>query len=620
MPLLKLKIAPGIQRDSTRYSSVGSFTWNDVDKVRFRQGFPEKIGGWAQYNVNVFSGTARAMIAWTDLEANYYLGIGTNLKYYIDTGGSLNDITPIRSTVVLTDPFSTTDTLTTVNVYDVSHGAFAGDFVTFSGASPVGGITINGEYQIQTVIDGDNYTITHSSPATSTAGPGGGSVTTAYQINTGPDTVVYGNGWGAGPYGGAYISSPDIGWGEAATVSLASNSLRLWSNDTYGQDLVINARDSGIYYWQHSLGASTRAIALSDLVGAVDVPDIARQVITTADEKILAFGCTDYVTGEQDRLLIRWSDTSNPEIWTPLETNSAGGLRIPTGSEFITAIETKTEILVWSDAALHQFQYIGGALQYGIQRTGLTTIAGPNAVVSSNDSVYWMGNNGFFQYNGRILPIPCSVKDYVFNNLNWGQAEKIYAGSNMSFNEVWWFYPSLNSEENDRFVVYNYLEQVWYYGTLSRTCWIDSGIEDYPRAAATDGYIYFHEYGLDDGSTNPPSGIDAYIESGIIEIGQGDNFAFAWRMIPDVTFKNSSADNPSLNMILKAQEFAGSNFNQTSSKSITQTATVPIEQFTNQTYFRLRGREITFRTESNQAGVTWRLGIPRIDVRSDGRR
>lgn len=621
MPLVKLQIAPGIQHDSTRYSSVGSWTWNDGDKIRFRQGSAEKIGGWQKYTISDFQGTGRMMMPWTDLAGYYYLGVGTNLKYYIETGGTLYDVTPIRDTVTLANPFTTTSGSNIVNIYDAAHGAVQNDFVTFSGATAVGGLTINGEYQIKTIVDGDNYTIQASSNATSTAGPGGGaSVVAAYQINTGLDTSLYGNGWGAGTWGGVVFGGTNTGWGMASPSTTGSNNLRLWSNDTYGQDLIINPRNGGIYYWANSTGTSVRAVALSSLSGAADVPTVARQIITSSDEKVLAFGCTDYITGEQDRLLIRWSDTSNPQIWTPLETNSAGGIRIPTGSEFITAIETKSEVLVWSDAALHTLQYIGAPLQYGITRIGLTSIAGPNAVASAGDLVFWMGNNGFFTYEGRVVPLPCSVKDYVFTDINWLQADKIFGGSNMSFNEVWWFYPSANSQENDRYVAYNYMERVWFYGTIVRTCWIDRVIEDYPRACSTDGYVYYQEYGQDDGSTNPPSAISSYIESGIIEIGNGDNFAFAWRMIPDVTFRNSSAQSPSLTMTLKAQDFAGSDFTQTSNSSVTQSATLPIETFTGQTYFRLRGREITFRTSSNSTGVTWRLGIPRIDVRPDGRR
>jgi hypothetical protein len=326
------------------------------------------------------------------------------------------------------------------------------------------------------------------------------------------------------------------------------------------------------------------------------------------------------VTNVQDRLLIRWSDTENPAVWTPLETNSAGGIRIPTGSEFVSAIETKQEILVWTDDALHSLRYIGAPFEYSIARIALTSLLAPQAVVSANDVTFWMGQNGFFQYDGRAIGLPCSVKDFVFNDINLNQAEKITAGSNMAFNEVWWFYPSANSNENDRYVVYNYNERVWSVGTIVRTAWIDRSIEDFPRAASVDGYVYFHEIGQDDGSTNPPSPILAYIESSPIEIGQGDQFGFAWRMIPDLDFRNSSAPNPTVNFILETQDFSGSNFNQFANNNTTLTATLPIAQFTDQTYFRLRGRMLTLRVQSEEVGVAWRLGVPRVDIRTDGRR
>jgi hypothetical protein len=355
-------------------------------------------------------------------------------------------------------------------------------------------------------------------------------------------------------------------------------------------------------------------------------------MVSSLDRKVLAFGCTDILTGEQDRLLIRWSDNEDPTQWTPLEDNAAGGLRIPTGSEFMSAIKTKQEILVWTESAVHALKYIGAPFEYTISRLGMTTLVGPNAIASSNDVVFWMGANGFFQYDGRVYGLPCSVKDYVFNDLNWNQAEKICGGSNMSFNEVWWFYPSLNSEENDRYVVYNYNEKVWTVGTIVRTAWIDRGIEDYPRAAGNDGYIYFHEIGQDDGSTNPASAITAYIESAPIEIGSGEEFGFAWRMIPDLTFRNSSNPNARVDFVLQAQDYSGSSFSQiadndTSRISNTNTfgsitiITFPVEQFTSQTYFRLRGRMMTLRVQSDTLlGVAWRLGVPRVDIRKDGRR
>jgi hypothetical protein len=662
-----------------------------------------------------FLGTCRQLFPFSDLEGSFYLGIGTSFKYYIERGGSMYDITPLRVTKTQSNPFTTTNGSNVVEVLIPDHGATNGDFVTFSGASAVGGLTLNGEYQITSVETSSVFYIAAASNATSTA-TGGGTVTAVFQINTGTNSTLYANGWGAGTWGGiiaansvsftgsisgttltvsaipagtialinvgdlitgsgvsasppgsnaTYItalipvlsgggtggvgtytvnisqsvpSTPTMsalegtGWGVAANTEISSTRLRLWSSDNYGQDLVINPRDAAIYYWSNLSGLGVRAVRLDSLAGASGVPAFARQImVSSLDRKVLAFGCTDIVTGVQDRLLIRWSDNEVPTQWTPLEDNAAGGLRIPTGSEFMSAIKTKQEVLVWTESAVHALKYIGAPFEYTISRLGMTTLIGPNAIASSNDVVFWMGANGFFQYDGRVYGLPCSVKDYVFNDLNWNQAEKIYGGSNMSFNEVWWFYPSLNSEENDRYVVYNYNEKVWTVGTIVRTAWIDRGIEDYPRSAGADGYVYFHEIGQDDGSASPALPIVAYIESTPIEIGSGETFGFAWRMIPDLTFRNSSAANPVVNFVLQAQDYSGSAFSQTSNNDAARisntttsggitTVTFPVEQFTSQTYFRLRGRMMSLRVQSDGLGVAWRLGVPRVDIRQDGRR
>ena len=699
MPLKKLTFNPGIQHDGSRYSAPS--VWSDADKVRFRESFPEKIGGWQKAVEFTFQGICRHLLPFSDLAGNYYLGIGTHLKYYIERGGTMYDITPIGTTITSSNPFTTTNGSRTVSVSIPDHGATTGDFVTFSGATTVGGLTLSGEYQITNVLTSSNFTITAATAATSSA-TSIGSVDAVFQINTGLDTTVYANGWGAGTWGGvipsasvsftgsisgttltvstvpvgipsaaASIGIGDLitgfevsagppgsgatyitalgtgtggtgtytvsvsqsrtlrsmnaisgtGWGAASANLVSNNRLRLWSSDNFGQSLVINPRDSAIYYWENADGLGTEAVLLSSLAGADSVPSIARQVLVSElDRKVIAFGCTDIVTGTQDRLLIRWSDTENPAVWNPTEINSAGGIRIPSGSEFVSAVETKNEILVWSDDSVHALKYIGAPFEYSISRLAMTSIVAPNATVSANDIVFWMGQNGFFQYDGRVFGIPCSVKDFVFNDLNWNQAEKIVGGSNMSFNEVWWFYPSLNSQENDRYVSYNYNEKVWMVGTIVRTAWVDRSIEDYPRAANVDGYIYYHEIGQDDGSTSPASPIDCFIESTPMEIGEGESFGFAWRMIPDVTFRNSSATNPRLDFVLLAQDFSGSNFSQEKSNNTTLVARLPIEQFTEQTYFRLRGRMLTLRLESNDLGVAWRLGIPRVDIRSDGKR
>ena len=693
MALQKLQFTPGVFHDGSRYASSGA--WSDADKVRFRANMPEKIGGWQRAVLQQFLGTCRHMLPFSNLTGSFFLGVGTNLKYYIERGGTLYDITPIRLTVTQSNPFTTTSGSATVLVTIPNHGAFNGDFVTFSGATAVGGLTLNGEYQIVDSLTSATFTILAPSPASSTA-TGGGSVTAVFQINTGLDETLYANGWGAGTWGGiiaadsatftgsisgttltvssvvsgslavgelitgvgvsasppgssaTYITAlgtgtggvgtytvsvsqtvtsrtmsalAGTGWGAASDTQIAGTRLRLWSSDNFGQDLVINPRDAAIYYWSNATGLGSRAVALASLPGASDVPAVSRQILVSdLDRKIIAFGCTDIVTGVQDRLLIRWCSTEDPANWTPTETNSAGGIRIPSGSEFVGAVETKQEILVWADDSVHSLRYVGAPFEYSISRIGMTTLAAPYAAIAANDVVFWMGANGFFQWDGRLAGLPCSVKDYVFNDLNWNQAEKIVSGSNMAFNEVWWFYPSLNSNENNRYVIYNYNEKVWSVGTIARTAWIDRGIEDYPRAASTDRYIYFHELGQDDGSTNPFSPIVAYIESSPIEIGQGDQFGFVWRMIPDVDFRNSQNSSATVNFVMKAQNYSGGNFTQNANNDTTLTATVPITQFTDQTFFRLRGRMLTLRVQSDEVGVAWRAGVPRIDVRTDGRR
>lgn len=689
MPLIKLQFQPGIRKDGSRYSSSGG--WSDGNKVRFRSGYPEKIGGWQKATNEAFIGTARSIFPWSDLSGNTYLGIGTTFKYYIENGGSLFDITPIRTTKTLTNPFTTTSGSATVAAYSPAHGAVEGDFVTFSGATSVGGLTLNGQYQIVSVPNGNNFSFVAGGAASSSA-TGGGTVTAAFQINSGLNTVVYGNGWGAGTWGGALLSgtatftgsitgstlnvsavasgtivvgqlitgtgiatgtyitalsggtggvgnytvgisqtvtsrtmtaTQNTGWGDVSTPVASTSNIRLWSQSNFGEDLIINPRDGSIYYWRQNTGTSNRAVSLGSLSGARSVPTQARQIIVSeSDRKLITFGCTDLVSGEQDLLLIRWSSTEDVADFLPTESNTAGGFRIPTGAEFVSAIETKQEILVWSDTALHSMRYIGPPYQYGITRVGMTSIAAPNAVAAANDAVFWMGQNGFFFYDGRVNPLPCPVKDHVFLNFNWLQADKVIAGSNLSFNEIWWFYPSANSDEIDRYVAFNYSEQTWHIGTLDRTAWIDRSIEDYPRAAGLDGYIYFHEYGANDGSTNPPSPISSYIESGPVEIQQGDQFGFAWRMIPDVAFRDSSGSSPTVNLILRGEDYPGADWasGQTKSNNTTRTVTLPIELFTEQTYFRLRARSVILRVESTGVDVAWRLGIPRIDVRADGRR
>lgn len=640
MPLQKLQFQPGINRETTSYTNEGG--WFDGDKVRFRQGFPEKIGGWEKLGAKSVLGSCRALWPWRTLNLDDYLGVGTHLKYYIESGEGYYDVTPIRSTTAAGDvTFSATDGSSTLTVSDPSHGAVVNDFVTFSGAVSLGGnITaevLNQEYQIFEIVDSSTYKIVarevgsidsitvdgQYSPTpvvanASDTGNGGASVVGTYQINVGLDTSVTGSGWGAGAWARG-------SWGSAATVDLITDTLRIWTHDNFGEDLLINVMNGGIYYWDASaVNALTNpAVALSDLAGADLAPTIAKKVLVSdVDRHVIAFGCDPLDNiGQQDPLLIRFSDQENVTDWRPTTTNTAGDLRLGSGSKIVTAIETRQQILVFTDVSLHAMQYIGPPFTFGINMISENiTIRSPIAVAAVEDTVYWMGKNEFYVYSGGVQTLPCSVRDYVFSDFNTVQAEKCFAAVNSSFSEIWWFYPSANSDNNDRYVVYNYLQNIWYYGNMVRTAWVDRGVNETPIAAGRDGYLYNHEVGFDDGSTTPASAIVSYIESSQFDIGEGDQFSFVRRLIPDLTFRNSTAETPTANFTLKARNFPGGAYLQNNSKAVEKTASVPVEQFTQDAHVRLRGRSIAIRVDSDVTGTGWRLGSPRIDVRSDGRR
>jgi hypothetical protein len=643
MPLTKLQFRPGINRETTSYTNEGG--WFDCDKVRFRSGFPEKVGGWLRKSARSFLGSCRALHPWVALDGTAYIGVGTHLKYYVEEGGAFNDITPIRSTTAAGDvTFSATDGSSTITVTDSSHGAVIGDFVTFSGAASLGGVitadVLNQEYQIDDVLNANTYTFTARTAGTtieditvdgqldptpvvanaSDSGSGGGSTVGTYQINIGLDTSVAGNGWGAGTWGRGT-------WGSSTTLITVTDILRTWSHDNFGEDLIINVRDGGIYYWDKSTSSDpfVRAVELKDVSGNTDTltPTIAKQVITSdVDRHVIAFGCDPIdAIGTQDPLLVRFSSQEDALTWTPTAENTAGDLRIGSGSEIICAVETRQQILIWTDISLHAMQFLGPPFTFGIQVISEnTTIMGPLATMAVDDVVYWMGDEDFYVYDGRVKELPSTVKEYVFNDFNLAQREKAVAALNSSFNEVWWFYPSSSSDTVDRYVVYNYQSNIWYYGTLARTAWIDRGINTLPIAASTDGYLYFQEAGLNDGSTTPPSPIEAYIESSQVDIDDGDSFSFIRRIIPDVTFNGSSASAPTVDMILKARNFPGGSYLITDTAAVTRTATVPVELFTNQVHVRLRGRSVALRVESDDTDVQWRLGTPRVDLQRDGRR
>ena len=640
MPLQKLQFRPGINKETTSYSNEGG--WFDCDKVRFRQGFPEKIGGWDKIGSTSFLGSCRALWPWRTMNLDDFLGVGTQLKYYIESGEGYYDITPIRLTTAAGDvTFAATNGSSTLTVSDPSHGAVVNDFVTFSGAVSLGGnitaAVLNQEYQIFEVSDSSTYKIIAREVAStgsitvngqysptpvvangSDSGNGGSSVVGAYQVNVGLDTSVTGNGWGAGAWGRST-------WGSAATVDLITDTLRIWTHDNFGEDLIINDMNGGIYYWDASAVSplTSPATALSSLAGADLAPTIAKKVIVSdVDRHVIAFGCDPLDNiGTQDPMLIRFSDQESVVDWRPSTTNTAGDLRLGSGSKIVTAIETRQQILVFTDVSLHAMQYIGPPFTFGINMISENiTIRSPISAVAVDDTVYWMGKNEFYVYNGGVQTLPCSVKDYVFSNFNSTQAEKCFGAVNSAFSEVWWYYPSANSENNDRYVVYNYSQNIWYHGNLVRTAWVDRGVNETPIAAGRDGYLYNHEVGFDDGSTNPASPISAYIESSQFDIGDGDQFSFVRRLIPDLTFRNSTAETPTANFTVKARNFPGGAYLQNNSKNVEKTASVPVEQFTQDAHIRLRGRSIAIKVDSNTTGTGWRLGSPRLDVRSDGRR
>ena len=613
--LTPLKFKPGIVKDLTRYANETG--WFDSNWVRFRMSLPEKMGGWQKYSTSTFLGICRALINWTILSGRQYFGLGTNLKYYINSGsGSYTDITPIRRTVTLAaDPFATTIGSTTVTVTDAGHGAVLNDFVTFSGATSFSGIPagdFNQEHQITGIINGSSYTITVDTAGQIVASGGGAAVEAEYQINVGLANSVPGVGWGAGTWG-------HDTWGSDATDGISQN-LRLWSHDNYGEDLIANVRNGNIYYWDATTPLA-RMVPLEDIPAASDAPVVATIIMVSSEERhVLAFGTNPIGSATQDPLFIRWSATEDAADWTPTVINTAGGYRLSVGTKIVAVLEGRAETLIYTDVAIYQMRWTGAPFVFSFVQIGTNiAIISPNAAVALGDVSFWMGHNQFYSYNGRIQIMNCPVADYVFSRLTMAQSQKIYAFSNSHFDEVGWLYPG-DSDECDSYVIYSIRENVWYTGSLNRTAWIDRGPSYLPVATSEDGYLYDHEYGYDDGSTNPPSPITAYIESSPMEAPNGEQFMFINRFIPDVTFRDSSAANPSVDMTFTMQNYPGGSLTQNYSKTVTQTSTVTVEQFTEQCFIRLRGRSASFRCESNDLGVAWRLGVVRADIRSDGRR
>lgn len=615
MPLKKLLLKSGVNRENTRYTSEGG--WYECDKIRFRQGTPEKIGGWQRISATTYLGICRSLWNWITLGSQNLIGVGTNLKFYIENGGAYNDITPIRATVTLTNPFETTSGSPIVTVTDASGGYGDGDFVTFSGASAVGGLTLDGEYQLATTIIANEYTIEASANASSSA-TGGGTVTAVYQIGVGTAFAIPLTGWGASSWGSGT-------WGVGVT---SVESIRLWSQSNFGEDLVFGPRGGAIYYWDATSGLTSRAVELSTLVGASNVPTDQNFIeISDINRFVFAFGANEFASATVNPMLVRWSDQGSVTNWTPSATTQAGFLTLSRGSEIVTAKQSRQEVLVWTDSALYAMQYVGAPVVWSAQLVGDNiSIAGQNAVAYANGVAYWMGKDKFYMYDGRTQPLRCDLRQFIFNDFNAQQYDQVVAGTNESYHEVWWFYCSTDQTTSDRYVVYNYMEDVWYYGTMSRTAWLDSGLRDKPLAATYSNNLVNHEEGVDNNENATTLPIHAYVASAEFDLDDGHQFAFIWRILPDIRFDGSTTGSPSATMTLLPLANSGSGYNDpasvggSNSRAVTRTAVLPVEEFTGQIYTRVRGRQLAMKVESTGEGVTWQLGAPRIDMRPDGRR
>jgi len=711
MPLQLLQFRPGINREGTTLANEGG--WYDGDKIRFRSGYPQKLGGWEPITSSTYAGVARALINWVTLRGYNLLGVGTNTNYYVENGGTFYDITPIRATNVLTNPFTTTLNSATVTVTDVGYGGITGDTVTFSGATAVAGLTLNGTYTI-TYLDSNSYSIQAPSPANATA-TGGGTVTAEYEINIGLATYGFLTGWGTGLWGGfitnaqqtmlsaalsssntniavvstlgfsnttgtilmdqelakytgntatlftgatrgangtvatthtantvVYNANTFTGWGQSVT-NTAGTQLRLWSQATFGEYLLINPRNGALYLW---IPAYTGAGVLtfgnhaellsSGSSGAYQTdtscPSIAAQVLVSdASRFVIAFGANDYGSVIQDPLLIRWSDQESYSVWAPAVTNQAGSYRLSSGSSIVTAIQTRQEIFVLTDAACYSMQYLGPPYVWGFNiMSNNISIMGPNAAAAANNIVYWMGLDKFYVYSGRVETLPCALRQYVYGDINLDQNYQVFAGSNEGYSEIWWYYCSANSTTVDRYVIFNYLDKVWYYGTLNRSAWLDSPLRNYPMAATYQHTIVYHEKGNDDtevnGTTLP---INAYIQSSDFDIGDGHTYGFVWRIIPDITFDGSSnpaPDKPSAVFTVRPRQNPGGPYTVADAPTVASTQSYAsqrnynVQEFTQIVYTRVRGRQMAFKISSDTLGTQWQLGVPRIEVRTDGRR
>ena len=706
MPLQKLQFRPGLNREGTDYSNEGG--WYDGDKIRFRSGFPEKIGGWTQVSNNTFNGTCRSIWVWSSGDAgagNSYIGLGTNTKYYIYFGGIYNDITPIYQTstlIAVAGTISTQNLSKTVTITDATYSPSVGDFVLITSTVSVNGVLFTGgDYQVTSIPATNQFTVEYEYAANNTGTGTGGTVTLQYEYPTGLNVYAIGTGWGAGPWSrSTWSSSYPTGIGQ---------QLRLWSNDNFGADLVIAPRGGPIFYWQNSNGVGTRAQYLSSLANAATiftdastfgsgatsitvtaanapyiypymyitgtnlpagtrvastyipgattvpintttsgvsagnysfsyagafVPSATYQVVASSiQEFVIAYGANSYAPGNPSTtfnpMLVRWSDQANAYQWIPQVTNQSGEFTLTNGSYIMAARTTRQEILVWTDSCLYSQQYLGSPYVWGFQvLMDNISVMSPNCMITVNNVTYWMGKDRFYMYSGRVEVLPCSLRQYIFGDLNDDQAYQVFAGSNEAYNEVWWYYVSQSSANTiiDKYIIYNYLDRVWYYGTMGRTAWMQTGTQPYPIAADYNGRLLYHENGCDDNSTTATLPIDAYVQSSDFDIGDGHNFGFVWRILPDVNFNGSTTNQPLVTMTVKPRQNSGTPYGTADNPQVQSAqnyTTVPeytIQQFDGQVYTRLRGRQMSFRIESNTVGVAWQLGSPRIDIRPDGRR
>ena len=615
MALRKVKFAPGVNKEGTDYTADQG--WVDSDKIRFRQGNPEKIGGWQKYLLDSFEGVCRSLHAWSTLSSVKHVGVGTNLKFYITEGNSYKDVTPLRATTSAGDvTFAASNGSSTLTVTDSGHGAVVNDFVTFSGAASLGGLIIasalNQEYQIASVSDVNTYTVTAKDTSGDTltanasdSGNGGGSVVGAYQINTGLNAFIASQGWGADGWGFG-------GFGSSTAIS-SGNQLRLFSQDNFGEDLIFNVRGGGIYYSDVSAGLNNRAVNITALSGASDAPTVALQVmVSDTDQHVIAFGCNAIGSSTIDPLFVRFSTQESARDWTPTATNTAGGIRINSGSLIVGAVQSRQEIIVFTDRSVHSMRFVGGAFIFELSliSTDVSMIS-PNAAIDVGGQVYFMDEGGFYVYNGSVQTLPCSVKNHVFSNLNKSQAYKVFAAENSAYSEVTWFYPvGTGNTEITNYVTYDYAENLWSIGTLERGAWNDYGTGTAPLAASVitssnANYLYEHEKGHDDDG----SATTADIELGDLEINDGESFMFVNRIIPDFTF--SGAD-PEVNLTLKGRNYP--------LQSTTTLSSATVNQSTTESHVRARARHPVLRIESSGTGYGWRLGTLRFQIRQDGRR